>query len=228
MIENHTKEAVKELDEFKKYLLTQVGILVQGEAVRNLSKPRTHRGGGQFPTYDTGNLANSITYVVDEDKVQIGTPVEYAIYIEKGTKAHWTSVKNLTDWVRRKFKGMNEKEQFFNMLGIDDNTGINNNGNMMPTTSEYNPMNGIIPGQGGGPDMEVDSFFNSLGNEQPNKQKQTKFTEHPLEWTAKRMGGGGAGMIGSLGHAITWLDNDNEIGAKMGAWGDKKAEKLIS
>jgi phage gpG-like protein len=111
VIENNLPKASKELDEFKEYLLTQVGMLVQGDAVKNLSKTRTHRGGGSYPTYDTGNLANSITYIVEEDKVQIGTPLEYAIYIEKGAKAHWTSVKNLIDWVKRKFKGMTEKEQ---------------------------------------------------------------------------------------------------------------------
>lgn len=35
----------------------------------------------------TGNLKNSITYVVDEPgkRTIIGTPVEYSIYVEKGT-----------------------------------------------------------------------------------------------------------------------------------------------
>jgi phage gpG-like protein len=111
VIINNLPKAAKELDEFKEYLLTEAGLLVQGDAKDELSKPKPHRGGGSFPAYDTGNLANSITYVVDKDSVRIGTPLEYAIYIEKGAKAHWTSVKNLTEWVSRKFKGMTEKEQ---------------------------------------------------------------------------------------------------------------------
>lgn len=111
MIENNLPKAAKELEDFKEYLLTEAGILVQGDAVNELSKPKPHRGGGSFPTYDTGNLANSMTYVVNKDSVRIGTPLEYAIYIEKGAKAHWTSVNNLIEWVKRKFKGMTEKEQ---------------------------------------------------------------------------------------------------------------------
>jgi HK97 gp10 family phage protein len=34
---------------------------------------------------DTGNLRNSITHQVDGDTVQIGTAVEYGVYVECGT-----------------------------------------------------------------------------------------------------------------------------------------------
>ena len=35
--------------------------------------------------YDTGNLGNSITYVIDGDVGIVGTNVEYAPYVEFGT-----------------------------------------------------------------------------------------------------------------------------------------------
>ena len=34
---------------------------------------------------DTGNLRNSITHLVDDDTVYIGTNNEYAVYVELGT-----------------------------------------------------------------------------------------------------------------------------------------------
>jgi len=109
--ENNTEAVKSELDRFKEYILEKVGILVEGEAVKEMKNPVLHRGGGWYPTYDTGDLANSITHQVSDDTVKVGTPLEYAIYIEKGAKAHWTSVKNLIEWVGRKFIGMPEKEQ---------------------------------------------------------------------------------------------------------------------
>lgn len=38
---------------------------------------------------DTGNLRNSITHVVDDTDVYIGTNVEYAAYVELGTGVHY-------------------------------------------------------------------------------------------------------------------------------------------
>jgi len=108
---NNTELVKNELDRFKEYVLEKVGVLVEGEAVKEMKNPVLHRGGRWFPTYDTGNLANSITHEVDGEVVRVGTPVEYGIYIEKGAKAHWTSVKNLIEWVKRKFSGATEKEQ---------------------------------------------------------------------------------------------------------------------
>lgn len=113
MIQSKISSVQKEIDNFTKYLLDEIGTLVQGAAVANLSTPTLHRGGRWFPNYDTGNLSNSITYVVNptDNTVSIGTPLEYGIYIEKGCKAHWTSVKNLMDWVQHKFAPADEKEQ---------------------------------------------------------------------------------------------------------------------
>ena len=102
MLENNIPEAMDRVDKMSMKALTAIGLFVMGKAVENLRKPRKHRGGGSFPTYDTGNLANSVTFQADGKQVHIGTPAEYGIYIEKGAKAHWTSPKNLMDWCRRK------------------------------------------------------------------------------------------------------------------------------
>jgi len=100
--EDNTQEVVKALTKAEQGILNAIGLLVMGKAVENLRKPRPHRGGGSFPTYDTGNLGNSITYKVTDRGVEVGTPVEYGVCIEKGVKAHWTSLRNLKDWCRRK------------------------------------------------------------------------------------------------------------------------------
>ena len=49
---------------------------------------------------DTGNLRGSINSEVDEGKlsVRIGTPVEYAPYIEFGTGEHAENGKGRKDW----------------------------------------------------------------------------------------------------------------------------------
>lgn len=49
---------------------------------------------------DTGNLKNSITHAVDEDEkvVYIGTPNEYAVYVEMGT-GQYVDGGRKTPWV---------------------------------------------------------------------------------------------------------------------------------
>lgn len=111
MLQDNTKEALEKLNEYENYLLEKVGIYVKGKVKENLKKGKPHRNGKSYPIYDTGNLINSITYKVGKKLVRIGTPLEYAIYIEKGAKHHWTSVKNLIEWVRRKFPTLSNKEQ---------------------------------------------------------------------------------------------------------------------
>lgn len=59
--------------------LEVVGEFVEGEAKRNIV---------QHKLVDTGNLLSSITHEVDADKltVTIGTAVEYAHFVELGTR----------------------------------------------------------------------------------------------------------------------------------------------
>lgn len=110
--ENNTESVKANLDAFLGWALDEVGMIVRDGAKEALETPIMHRGGKQYPTYDTGDLHGSITFERQGTEwVRIGTPKEYAIYIEKGAKAHWTSVNNLLGWVSRKFWGMTEKEQ---------------------------------------------------------------------------------------------------------------------
>lgn len=61
--------------------LHKIGILVEGEAKKNIRDNKS---------VDTGRLMSSITHQVDEasKSVVIGTNVEYAPYVEKGTGIH--------------------------------------------------------------------------------------------------------------------------------------------
>ncbi len=59
-------------------------LTMSGEVVVSAAKTKCATDGGPF---DTGNLAGSITSEVDAENlvVRIGTPVEYAPYVEFGT-----------------------------------------------------------------------------------------------------------------------------------------------
>lgn len=72
--------------------LEEIGLLAEGYAKRELSKPK---GGHKTepdprPNVDTGALRNSVTHHVDVagEYVVVGTNVEYAPSIELGTSRH--------------------------------------------------------------------------------------------------------------------------------------------
>ena len=67
------KEAIRKLEIANQAGLTAAAILVQGQA--KLLCP-----------VDTGRLRNSIVYQVSKDDATIGTDVEYAAYVEFGTR----------------------------------------------------------------------------------------------------------------------------------------------
>lgn len=71
---SYKKEALVELNKAKKNILDSIGAFVETEA-----KLRA--------TEDTGTLRRSINFVTEEkdNKVTIGTNVEYAEYVELGT-----------------------------------------------------------------------------------------------------------------------------------------------
>lgn len=69
---DNSQMTVQKFNECVEKALTELG-----ERVRSYAVPAV-------PT-DTGNLANSISYIVQDNKVIIGTPVFYASYIEYGT-----------------------------------------------------------------------------------------------------------------------------------------------
>lgn len=72
---SYKKEVVKAISDAEETALEAIGLFVEGEA-----KLRT--------PVDTGNLRSSLDHKVDESQkaVHIGTNVEYASYVEKGTR----------------------------------------------------------------------------------------------------------------------------------------------
>lgn len=75
---DHTAEARNEKDNAVERALTAVGLFLEGEAKLELeSDPRR---------VDTGNLRNSVTNVVEETAVHIGTNTEYGVYVHEGTR----------------------------------------------------------------------------------------------------------------------------------------------
>lgn len=77
-IVDNTAEVRSDKDQAVERALTAVGLFLEGEAKLELeSDPRR---------VDTGNLRNSVTNVVEETAVHVGTNVEYGIYVHEGTR----------------------------------------------------------------------------------------------------------------------------------------------
>jgi len=78
-VNDHTPELIKHKDELVQIALEIIGTKCADYAAMNLERnPRR---------VDTGRLKNSLTHEVvpDEAMVEIGTNVEYAVYVEYGT-----------------------------------------------------------------------------------------------------------------------------------------------
>lgn len=71
-MESNFNQIYRQLRENERRALEAIGIFVRGEA--QVRAP-----------VDTGNLRDSIDYRVGTGRVVIGTNVEYALYVEKGT-----------------------------------------------------------------------------------------------------------------------------------------------
>ena len=71
--ENHIDEYLKAVDAAKQRGLEKVGLTAE-------------RYAKALCPVDTGRLRNSISHEVHGDSVYIGTNVEYAVYVEKGTR----------------------------------------------------------------------------------------------------------------------------------------------
>ena len=72
VLEWYGDDIMQALESERKRALTESGIEVMGKAVTKIHNV-------------SGNLANSITYDVMNDGVEIGTNVDYAPYVEYGT-----------------------------------------------------------------------------------------------------------------------------------------------
>lgn len=78
-VNDHTPELIKHKDELVQIALEIIGTKMADYAAMNLERnPRR---------VDTGRLKNSLTHEVvpDEAMVEVGTNVEYAVYVEYGT-----------------------------------------------------------------------------------------------------------------------------------------------
>lgn len=70
---DNSQEVIRAIEESAKNALKEIGLYVEGQA--KLLTP-----------VDTGNLRGSISHkIASEKEVHIGTDVEYAVYVEKGT-----------------------------------------------------------------------------------------------------------------------------------------------
>lgn len=66
--------------------LEACGAKAESYAKQELSKPKLHADGSIRPNVITGRLRNSIAHEVRENKVYIGTNVEYAPFVEFGNQ----------------------------------------------------------------------------------------------------------------------------------------------
>ena len=82
---NHIRDAINIKNQAIERALDAIGLQAEGYAKEEISKPKLHADGTIRPNVDTGNLRNSINYIVNNDTAYIGTNVEYAPYVEFGT-----------------------------------------------------------------------------------------------------------------------------------------------
>lgn len=92
VVQDNTGEVRRGIDAAVTAALEEIGLMAEGYAKRELSKPK---GGHKTdpdprPNVDTGTLRNSVTHHVDARGkwVAVGTNVEYAPDIELGTSRH--------------------------------------------------------------------------------------------------------------------------------------------
>jgi hypothetical protein len=79
-IKSYRKEREKEILDGLQKGLEKVGLIVERQAKINVSQsPPSH------PQVQTGRLRSSITHVVGDGEVEIGSNVEYSKYLELGT-----------------------------------------------------------------------------------------------------------------------------------------------
>lgn len=111
---DHSGEVLDALDQAIDHALFRIGLQAESFAKLEISKPKEHADGISRPNVDTGLLRNSITFAVSggppaiqsytsddgsksgaysacimpdgEKAVYVGTNVEYAIFVEMGTR----------------------------------------------------------------------------------------------------------------------------------------------
>lgn len=69
--------------------LEACGAVAESYAKENLERPKAHKDGSVRPNVVTGRLVNSVTHAVENEELQIGSEVEYALDVELGTPHTW-------------------------------------------------------------------------------------------------------------------------------------------
>ena len=77
VIESHLGEVINELNSRVPVILEALGIEAEGNAVTEIT---------ELGAVDTGRLRGSISHAHDDTSAYIGTNVEYAPYVELGTR----------------------------------------------------------------------------------------------------------------------------------------------
>lgn len=86
--QNNTQEILSQLDDEVPKILEMIGMKAEKYA-KALAPVGTVESTG-IKGYRGGTLRNSITYEVDDDKLMVGSNVEYAPYVELGTGPNFT------------------------------------------------------------------------------------------------------------------------------------------
>ena len=95
------KDAKKALERSPTAVITAINYALRRSAVFTQRCFRKN-----MPAGATGNLRRSVSYkFLTKVSVKIEPELEYADYVEYGTKPHWTSVRNLERWAN--LKGIN-------------------------------------------------------------------------------------------------------------------------
>lgn len=86
LIEDNSPIVIATTEQAVDGALEAVGMAIEAYAKLELEKPKVHADGTVRPNVDTGRLVNSITHTVRDNAVYVGTNVEYALYVEMGTR----------------------------------------------------------------------------------------------------------------------------------------------
>lgn len=85
-LQDNSGKLLSEMKNASSTALEAVGLMMESYAKQELSKPKSHRDGSVRPNVITGRLRNSISHKVSGDSVAVGSEVEYAQFVELGTR----------------------------------------------------------------------------------------------------------------------------------------------
>ena len=114
--ESNKDAVLKAINDAKQRALESIGLYVEGQAKA-------------LCPVDDGNLRGSITHETKSDRVVVGTNVEYAIWVEKGTGKHQVDGQGRkTPWSYKNKKGefvttQGQKPQPFLTPAAENNVG---------------------------------------------------------------------------------------------------------